>query len=207
MLPLKPFYLIRHGESEANVARITAGGQLDSPLTPLGRSQPRTLAPLLPQLEIQPRALYHSNMQRARDTALALNETWRLAPVELADLREHDMGDWDGLPWDDVFPHLENGHSPPGGESEAAFASRVKSALSDILAIAPAHPPVIVAHGGLFNAIGFMYSYAMSHVQNCHLHYFEPHPDHALFPWRVFTFDIEGDRLVKRPAQFCWTLR
>jgi broad specificity phosphatase PhoE len=202
-----PFYLIRHGESEANVARITAGGQLDSPLTALGRSQPVTLAPYLTQLEIQPGALYHSNMQRARDTALALNETWCLPAVERADLREHDMGNWDGLPWEDVYPHLESGISPPGGESERDFSIRIKSAITDILTIAPAHPPVIVAHGGLFNAIGFLYSYAMSHVQNCHLHYFEPHPEYALFPWRVVTFDIEGDRLVKRPAEFCWSVR
>lgn len=205
MLPLKPFYLIRHGESEANVARITAGGSLDSPLSPLGRQQPRDLAPLLSQLDVPPRALYHSNMQRARDTALALNETWRLPPVERADLREHEMGEWDGLPWADVVPHLEKGAPPPGGESMEAFSARVCGALADIIDSTPTHPPVVVAHGGLFHAIGFMYGYGMSPIQNCHLHYFEPHPDYALFPWKVSVFDIEHDRLVKRPAAFCWT--
>lgn len=207
MLPLMPFYLIRHGESEANLARVCAGGKFDSPLSALGRSQPVTLAPYLAQLEIQPRALYHSNMQRARDTALALNEAWRLPPVEREDLREHEVGDWDGQPWDDIIPLLEKDVPPPNGENMDVFSARIKGALSDILATAPAHPPVIVAHGGLFHAIGFMYSYAMSPIQNCHLHYFEPHADYALFPWKVSMFDIEGDRLVKRPAPFCWSVR
>jgi probable phosphoglycerate mutase len=201
-----PFYLIRHGESEANVARITAGGRYDSPLSALGRSQPRALAPYLAQLETPPRALYHSPLQRARDTALVLNETWRLPAMAREDLREHDTGDWDGLPWTDVLPHLENGVPPPGGETMGDFSARVRGAITDILATAPDHPPVIVAHGGLFHAIGFMYDYSVSFVQNCHLHYFEPHPEYALFPWKVSVFDIEHDRLVKRPAPFCWTV-
>ncbi|MBU0799397.1 MAG: histidine phosphatase family protein, partial [Alphaproteobacteria bacterium] len=93
--------------------------------------------------------------------------------------------------------------SPPGGESEAHFAERIKTALSEILITAPAHPPVVVAHGGLFHAIGFMYSYAMSHVNNCHLHYFEPCKDHVLFPWKVWQFDVVNGSLVKSPAPFC----
>lgn len=206
MLPLMPFYLIRHGQSEANAAHITAGGRFDSPLTALGRQQPAALKPFLSQLEIQPRALYHSPMARARDTAMILNEYWNLPAIARDDLREHDMGAWDGKPWSEVQPHLEANETPPGGESEKHFAERIKTAISEVLQTAAAHPPVIVAHGGLFHAVGFMYSYGMSEVQNCHLHYFEPNPDYALFPWRVWQFDVEGSALVKRPAPFCSSL-
>ena len=31
MLPLKPFYLVRHGQSKANVEKIMAGCGVDSP--------------------------------------------------------------------------------------------------------------------------------------------------------------------------------
>jgi probable phosphoglycerate mutase len=203
MLPLIPFYLIRHGESEANAARITAGGRFDSPLTARGRQQATDLAPYLDQLETPPASLYHSPMMRARDTAMILNGAWKLPASPRDDLREHDMGQWDGQPWKDVIPQLQAKVSPPGGESEKHFSERIKTAIGEVLETATAHPPVIVAHGGLFHAIGFMYSYAMSEVNNCHLHYFEPHPEYLLFPWRVWQFDVDGGRLVKSPAPFC----
>jgi broad specificity phosphatase PhoE len=203
MLPAKPFYLIRHGQSEANVNHITAGGQFDSPLTEKGRGQAQTLSPYLSQLELPPAILYHSDMQRARDTANFLNITLKLKTHERHDLREHDMGQWDGQPWSKIQPLLENGDAPPGGESEPLFAQRIQSTLTDIMNAEGDRLPIIVAHGGLFHAIGFLYDYAMSEVQNCHLHYFEPMSEWDVFPWRVSRFDMEGTRLVKRPAPFC----
>ncbi len=201
MLPAKSFYLIRHGESVANVTHITAGGQMDSPLTETGREQARALKPFLPHLDIQPEVLYHSDMQRARDTALILNESLDLEAQEMHNLREHDMGEWDGQPWHLILPKLENGETPAGGEGESAFAQRIQSTLTTILE--KGKLPIIVAHGGLFHAMGFLYEYGMSNVQNCHLHYFEPFPAYTRFPWRVWQFDIEGGELKKSPAPFC----
>ncbi len=204
MLPLKPFYLIRHGQSTANVRHITAGGLFDCPLTDLGCQQARNLAPLLKANMLPlPSCIYHSTMIRARDTAQYLNEGLGLDMVPDFDLREHDLGVWDGLPWADVFPHLKAGTPPPGGESTEKFADRVMHTLKRILITSQVeNPPMIVAHGGLFYAIGFMYEYAMSDIQNCHLHYFEPMPQQALFPWHVWQFDIEDGNLIKKPAPF-----
>ena len=203
MLPARPFYLIRHGQTEANVSRTTAGGRRESPLTEKGRAQPRTLAPYLTQLELKPQLIYHSSMIRARETAEMLNENLKLKMIELQDLREHEMGTWDGQPWDNIEPLLERGDNPPGGESEPMFAQRIQITLTGILEHAKDRLPMIVAHGGLFHAIGFLYEYAMSEVQNCHLHYFEPNTEWDVFPWRVWKFDIEGKKLVKNPAPFC----
>ncbi len=202
MLPAKPFYLIRHGQSLANVAHITAGGQFDSPLSPLGHQQAKTLTPYLTQLEIKPERLYHSTMSRARDTAMYLNESLKLPATAERDLREHEMGVWDGTPWREILPHIEAGETPPGGESKTIFAQRIQATLTGILNNEKT-PPLVVAHGGLFHAIGFLYEYGMAEVQNCHLHYFEPYPSFDLFPWRVWMFDIEGGTLVKKPAPFC----
>jgi probable phosphoglycerate mutase len=204
MLPAKPFYLIRHGQSTANVRNMTAGGLFDSDLSPLGHEQGRTLSPYLAQLDLKPTHLYHSPMIRARDTALYLNETLGLPTTVHRDLREQEMGIWDGLPWLDVLPMLEAKKVPPGGESEQVFAQRIRSILTHVVNDCPGLP-MVVAHGGLFHAIGFMYEYAMSHVNNCHLHYFEPYPAYAPFPWRSWMFDIEGNRLVRKPALFCCT--
>lgn len=204
MLPLKPFYLIRHGQSTANIRHMTAGGLFDCHLTELGRQQPQALAPLLKgNLVPTPSRIYHSTMIRARDTAQFLNEGLGLEMIPDFDLREHDMGAWDGLPWVDVLPKLKSGTPPPGGESTEQFADRIMHVLKKILITSEVeNPPMIVAHGGLFHAIGFMYEYAMSEIQNCHLHYFEPVPQQALFPWHVWQFDIEGGKLVRKPAPF-----
>ncbi|MCM2344058.1 MAG: histidine phosphatase family protein [Alphaproteobacteria bacterium] len=204
MLPLKPFYLIRHGQSRANERHITAGGLFDSPLTDLGRQQAQRLSPFLRNGMLpSPAKVYHSTMIRARDTADILNQGLGLEMVSDFDLREHDMGVWDGLPWEQVLPQLKSGVAPPGGESTEVFAHRIRHVLKKILITADVEkPPLIVAHGGLFHAIGFLYEYAMSEIQNCHLHYFEPVPDQALFPWHVWQFDVDGDNLIRRPAPF-----
>jgi len=202
MIPAKPFYLIRHGQSEANLAEITAGGGTDSALTDLGREQPRILAPLLSQLEIKPGALYHSTMIRARDTAMLLNDQIKLDATPCYELREHEMGMWEGVLWAEVQPLLDGGQNPPGGETEAMFSQRIQSILTDILE-KEQEPPLIVAHGGLFHAIGLLYEYGMAHVNNCHLHYFEPYPMFDEFPWRVWQFDPQGNQLVKSAAPFC----
>ena len=202
MLPEKPFYLIRHGESEANAARITAGGKYDSPLTAKGRGQAAQLAPFMEHLAIKPGNLYHSTMIRARDTAKILNEFTKLDMTALYDLREVEVGEWDGRPWHEIEPLMEDGLPPPGGESESVFAQRIQATLADILTLEKT-PPLIVAHGGLFHALGYMYEYGMSEVQNCHLHYFEPYPETKAFPWRIFQFDVIGAVLERRPAPFC----
>ncbi len=204
MLPLKPFYLIRHGETVANAASITAGGQFDTPLNQTGIKQAKMLRSVIGQLEVKPQIIYHSDMQRARDTATYINQTFALEMYERNDLREIDLGEWDGKPWDETLPRLENKETPPNGESEIQFATRIQNAITDV--IKKSHersPPMIVAHGGLFHALGYMYEYGISSVQNCHLHYFEPHPENALFPWKVCQFDIEGDALKRSSAVFC----
>lgn len=204
MLPLKPFYLIRHGQSKANERHITAGGLFDSPLTEKGKGQAQALSHYLENGMLPaPSCIYHSTMIRARDTAHILNEKLGLEMVADFDLREHDMGAWDGLPWEHVLPELVSGKSPPGGETTQIFAHRIMHVLKKILIPSDAEkPPMIVAHGGLFHAIGFLYEYAMADIQNCHLHYFEPVPQQALFPWHVWQFDIVGNELVRKPAPF-----
>lgn len=203
MLPSKAFYMIRHGETEANFARLTAGGQFDSPLTAKGRAQAQALAKVIGSLEVRPDVIYHSDMQRARDTATFLNQTLKLEMHELHDLRERDCGAWDGLPWAEVDPRMTAGEVPPGGESDQGFAQRIQATLTDIIEQEKDRLVMVVAHGGLFHALGTLYEYGMSPIQNCHLHYFEPCPDQTAFPWHAWCFDIEKNGLVKTPAPFC----
>ena len=160
MLPSKAFYLIRHGQTIANVTQTSAGGGLDSPLTDEGQEQARSLANLIHQLEIKPSKIYHSSMSRARDTASLINEKLGLAMHEADDLKEHLLGEWEGKPWDDVMPKIIANERPEGGENKDDFAHRVKNIISNILhGHEDEQPAMLVAHGGTFHSILHMYDH------------------------------------------------
>ena len=72
MIPSKHFYMIRHGQTEANAAQIMAGS-IDSPLTALGRQQAKNVHDILENLEIKPKTIIHSHLSRAKETAEILN--------------------------------------------------------------------------------------------------------------------------------------
>ncbi|TEB10439.1 hypothetical protein Pmgp_02348 [Pelotomaculum propionicicum] len=85
-----------------------------------------------------------------------------MEPVVRKDLREIDMGLWDGLTFDEVrrsYPgeYERRGadiinYRPPGGESFAQCAARVLAALDEILA--SAHGSIlIVGHAGVNRVI------------------------------------------------------
>ncbi len=208
MIPHKAFYLIRHGETYANIAHISAGGGLDSPLTDRGHEQAMTVGRMMPGLSLMPSKVIHSSMSRARDTARHLNSAIGLEMEEMDDLKEHLLGEWEGEPWDAIMPKIIGNEKPRGGESRDEFSARVKQAVSRVLA---AHnddnPPIIVAHGGTFHAIMHLYGWAYNGpIRNCHLHYFDPHAHHAAFPWRVCQFDPDNDGYNRQSAPFCATV-
>ena len=84
MLPAKPFYLIRHGQTEANVAGVLTG-KMETPLTPRGREQAESLHKVIKTLENKPSVVIHSSLSRARDTAAIINESLNAVLYEEAD--------------------------------------------------------------------------------------------------------------------------
>jgi broad specificity phosphatase PhoE len=199
MIATFPFYLIRHGQTDSNVARIMQGGYLDTPLNATGEAQAEYLRKVIHTLDRKPVKIFHSPLQRARKTATVINQALNLAIHEIDDLREHIVGDWEGAKWDEIKPRLLAGETPPNGESRSDYAERVKKTLHGIL---PHHdsPVMIVAHGGTFAALAHLHGFDFGHIPNCHLHYFEPHPDNAAFPWKIWQYDPEGGTLIKRKA-------
>lgn len=194
--------MLRHGESEANAAGLTAGGGFDSPLNETGRGQAGALAEIIHSIGRRPEIVYHSSMSRARETASIVNRLLKLEMREDHHLREHDVGEWEGKPWAEISPRFARQENPPGGECALTFTRRVQGAMTRIFE-AEARLPLLVAHGGVFNAVGMIYGHKVTRIANCHLHYFEPCADHDPFPWRVWQFDIVGAALIKNPAPFC----
>ena len=78
ILPPKPFYMIRHGQTDANLARICSGGA-EATLTDLGEAQASAVGALLAQVEPRPTVIIHSGRTRTIGTAERLNATLGLA--------------------------------------------------------------------------------------------------------------------------------
>lgn len=91
----------RHGESEANVARIISNRDLPHKLTALGRRQALQLAHDLRDEGIT--ALYCSPIPRARETAVLIGEQLHLTPIVMDGLREPDRGFVEGRGDDEAW--------------------------------------------------------------------------------------------------------
>jgi probable phosphoglycerate mutase len=146
--------LARHGETDDNVPPARVQGRRDVPLNERGRAQARELARAV-AVET-PRALWSSQLARARETAAIVGAELGLDPRVDARLAESDRGAWEGRLIDDIAreePELwaawrRAGESFrfPGGESLAEHMDRVAAALEEI-AREPS-PALVVCHGG-----------------------------------------------------------
>ncbi len=148
--------LIRHGQSTWNDERRIQG-QLDPPLSSLGREQARRLAARLAGRQIE--GFYCSDLDRARATAEAIAEVIGRPPVLMPELREVALGEWEGLRTEEIverYPQewarwreLPSWDIPPGAEGARPFEARVNAAVD---AIAERHPDgesLVVTHGGV----------------------------------------------------------
>lgn len=143
-------FLVRHGQTHANVARQldTAVPGLD--LTDEGRAQARALADRLGGEDLG--AIYTSDLVRTQQTAGPLAELLGLEMVVLPGLREIQAGDYemstDWQPYVDAVIRWRDDptHAIPGGESGAGFFARYDDAIARIAADGHASA-VAVSHG------------------------------------------------------------
>ena len=93
-------YLLRHGESVANVERVFAAKKIDPPLSDTGIQQAKMQAQSLRSLSLNSNfefsALYASPLLRARHTANIVGQCCGLEPIFSDDLMEIDVGILDG---------------------------------------------------------------------------------------------------------------
>jgi broad specificity phosphatase PhoE len=203
-LPARPFLLLRHGQSVANTQDILSGGGYDTPLSDLGIKQASALRDTFNLVAPRPTLIIHSDMKRSRRTAEIVNEKTGLPIYGNNGLREHMFGDWEGLEWEKTKDAILSGEQPPNGECSYEFAQRVQQNMLDAFDKHPDDLIMFVAHGGTFYSFLRMYGLNTHvHIDNCHLHYFEPHPEKDPMPWRVTAFDTDGKTLESRSADFC----
>lgn len=184
MIPARPFLMIRHGQSEANLREICSG-HIDVALTDLGREQARIAGKLIAGLpeDWRPRRIVHSHLARARDTAALINESLGGLPMsETPDIAEQFFGAWENQPWALYRDLINQSRDPEGGESMEAFQKRVKRALAAAF-LESEDLPLIVCHGGVFRAFAGLYGQAMTGVVNCMPYRFAPRMHD--YPWDI----------------------
>jgi broad specificity phosphatase PhoE len=105
------------------------------------------------------KAVYTSPLERALATSRAVALRHGLDPVEVADLREIDFGDVEGLQFDQLPAGLQAGllGEPmtvrfPGGETYGELRDRVCGALADIVERHAGETVAIVTHAGSIRA-------------------------------------------------------
>lgn len=143
-------YLIRHGETVGNAARIVQ--RPDSPLSPRGIAQAERLAQWLASEGI--RRIVSSDLARATMTAAPLQRATG-APLMLnALLQERNFGDLRGTPYADLSVDIfAPDYEPPNGESWEIFHQRVDRAWALIRESASGGHLAVVTHGLVCRAL------------------------------------------------------
>lgn len=149
-------FLVRHGQTEWNATRRFQGHH-DVPLSAAGVRQAERLALRLAGEPLS--AVYTSDLLRAFETARVIASRHAgIAALPLKELREIDMGEWEGKTFDEIrdtapcaaVKWLEDtvNNPIPGGESYAQLRDRV---VPRVLELVQAHPDssiCIVSHAG-----------------------------------------------------------
>lgn len=144
--------LVRHGETEANVAGRMQGRGND-PLTPRGEQQVRAVAERLKRDDHPVTAIYSSPLLRARLTADAIAAILDL-PLRLRDgLQEMHLGELEGVTAEVLAQAAPRDPDEryPGGESAREFVERIMGTLYGIAAAHPGETVVAVSHGGVIS--------------------------------------------------------
>ena len=160
------FCLVRHGETDWNVARRLQG-HTDIDLNARGLTQAKQLANSLKAIDLQFDVLYTSDLLRAAKTAQAIEEEFGIKALIDPALRERHLGALQGLStteapqveselWD-IHISRDLNHDLRGGESIGQFAERIHEALEQIRKQYLGKTILLVSHGG---ALDMMYRLA-----------------------------------------------
>lgn len=138
----RPFYFLRHGETEYNAQQRIAGS-VETVLTERGHEEARRAAAALATITVT--TLYSSPMKRALDTAQYVATRLDL-PVQVIDaIAERHWGSLEGQPRSARQP----GAVPADAETLEAFTERVLRGFDQVRG----DIPLVVAHSGVFRVL------------------------------------------------------
>lgn len=152
-------YLARHGDIGLGKEKRYIG-QLDLPLSALGKEQALSLKNILCQVPLS--NIYCSDLRRAQQTAEIVASGRKVVPKACVGLRELNMGDWDGELFSTIkakYPEEYKtrgrdiaGYSPPKGESFSGCSQRVIPIFESLVQSADS-TILIIGHAGVNRVI------------------------------------------------------
>ncbi|MDD2851155.1 MAG: alpha-ribazole phosphatase [Desulfuromonadaceae bacterium] len=166
MTPHTRIHLIRHGQV-AGYTQPRYNGQADVALTDYGVGQYHQLKKRLAETGIS--ACYTSDLSRCTTGAGIICREFGIEPVARPELRELNIGVWEGLTWQEIQENWPDGwqarladlvnYRVPGGENLLDLGARVMPVINEIVERHKGQNVLVVAHGGvnriiLLNAIG-----------------------------------------------------
>lgn len=166
MTPHTRIHLIRHGQVVGH-DQPRYNGQTDVALTDVGIEQYHRLKDRLAGEPVS--ACYTSDLTRCTTGAEIICSKLGIEPVRRSELRELNIGIWEGLTWQEIqsgwpeewqarLADLVN-YRVPNGENLLDVESRVMPVINEIVERHQGQEVLVVGHGGvnrvvLLNAIG-----------------------------------------------------
>ena len=159
------FYIVRHGETEANVRKILQGHK-DYALTEKGIQQAKEVAVKLKHTHFD--KIFSSDLLRAKKTAGLLLLEDKIAIETTKRLRERSFGKYEGKPYEYTDPDLDKlmkkynilsrkeqfrfNRYRKETESDEELSSRMLTFLRELAVTYRGKTILIVSHGGIMGA-------------------------------------------------------
>lgn len=153
-------WLVRHGETEANVAGLYSG-HAPTPLTERGIAQAKTLATLLRHAPIE--HVLCSELERARHTTQLILGDRDIPQRIMPELNEMFFGDWEMRHHRDLAREDAENYAlwcndwqnatPTNGEGFQAFSQRVERFIAQLTDDTESQNLLIVSHQGVLSVL------------------------------------------------------
>lgn len=155
---IKEIYLVRHGSTDYNDNDLLQG-RIDNKLNDKGINEVKRLSEELKNNDFE--VIFHSPLTRAKQTAEIISKYHNAEFIEINEFVEIDLGDWEGLKYQEVIKRDTSFHSKwmlnpeikvPGGESYFDVYKRVINGVNTVLK--SKHSRIlIVAHAAVNRSI------------------------------------------------------
>jgi len=179
---LKPFYFLRHGETDWNRLHMYTGSQ-DIPLNQTGEKQATEAADILKKNNIK--HIVTSPLIRATKTAEIINKILKANVTVVEELSECCWGEYEGKPYSDnnFLQKWLDGNHFNGVEHVHDFEKRVMIGFNNALELRG--QVLIIAHGAVYGAIQRIFGLPLINLKNCYPFFHRP-PDEQNHLWSVY---------------------
>ena len=141
-------FFVRHGITEPNFRGFRCGGDLDIPMMDIGCDQAYLLAKQIDKMNLRIGVIISGSLIRTRQTASIVSGVLGTVPVEIEPLlNERKLGQWNNKPIADTEDMLQRRVTPPGGESDEQFESRIALAFEHLRPHLEKRPLIVSSKG------------------------------------------------------------